>query len=244
MKFLRKDVTELIHMGRVKTTIPIDDSPAPVPSTLSFNHTNYSIDLNVSNCSPTKSRFGPVASSTPNKLPKPSEPKTTLRTSQQPQDQAQPQPQAQPQQQPFFISPDRQLHFQAPPQQPFFQPNFYNPFFAAQNNILTRNFLDQRTVETVFNSATGINNFAQRLMRHIFTSEERKGKSVYGTKRNTKDGLIIKEGLDKNKIEFIKEKVFAMFSTPFERQQMVWASCVESMNEYLRRKKLNKSDIF
>jgi len=169
MKFLRKDMKELMHTvgSTTKTTMVRTESSESIPSNCSFNHTDHMINLNISNCSPTKPHSPSVNLPTTNTLVEhPMQPRLTPTTAQH--------------------------HFQQ--QQPIF---LYHPYF---NRIPTRAYLDHHSVETIFNTSPSINNFAQRLMRQIFSLEERKGKSVFGTKRATKDGLLIKEGLDKDKI--------------------------------------------
>ena len=76
-------------------------------------------------------------------------------------------------------------------------------------------------------------NFAVKLMRELFTKEELENKTVKST-RSAKGG---KEGLDKRRLQIIKDYVLQFYSTLPEKTEKVWSECVNAMNEVLRRKR-------
>ena len=82
-------------------------------------------------------------------------------------------------------------------------------------------------------------------MRRIFSVEERKGKSVNGSKYTDKEtGLLVsKGGLDTLRLDYIKDTILRYYPVPYSKIEETWTAAQTSMNEYLRRKSLNRSDL-
>ena len=81
-------------------------------------------------------------------------------------------------------------------------------------------------------------------MRKMIPVSRRTSCSVYGTKLVKRDGSVVtKSPLDVNAVEEIKALVFRYYAIPPSVQQHAWKAAVNAMNEYLRRKSLNVSDM-
>ena len=85
--------------------------------------------------------------------------------------------------------------------------------------------------------------FAALLMRRLFAIEERQNKNVMGTHGMKRGVYVHKECLDPARIQLIKETVFKFYSVPESEIDHHWKNAINAMNEYLRRKNLNQTDI-
>ena len=70
-------------------------------------------------------------------------------------------------------------------------------------------------------------NFAVKLLMRLFTDEEIIGRNVYG-RNYSGDKSIMKQPLDPERINFIKETVLKLTKT--NNPEQAWASCVIAMN--------------
>ena len=70
-------------------------------------------------------------------------------------------------------------------------------------------------------------NFAVKLLIRLFTEEEIIGRNVYG-RNYSGDKSIMKQPLDPERINFIKETVLKLTKT--NNPEQAWASCVIAMN--------------
>lgn len=78
--------------------------------------------------------------------------------------------------------------------------------------------------------------------------------SISHIKRDLKKALVVKnrahniskilhnEPLDNKRVKYIKHLVFSNFDVAGGKQKSAWSTAVNSMNEYLRRPKLNNSE--
>ena len=129
------------------------------------------------------------------------------------------------------------MHFQA-------QPNNISPQTATSTPNHQQELLSQTEIIYLKNrSQDSLEYFAVLLMRKLFRREERRNRSVNGTDGKKNGVYMYKEKLDPMRVQFIKETVFKFFNVPVNHQKRSWADAVNRMNEYLRRKNLNKSDL-
>ena len=72
-------------------------------------------------------------------------------------------------------------------------------------------------------------NFSVHLLRELFTLEELEGKSILGSRS--------KDKVDPTRVEIIKELVFKVDNTEPSHKEMVWRSCRQAIDAYIRRMK-------
>lgn len=72
-------------------------------------------------------------------------------------------------------------------------------------------------------------NFSVHLLRELFTLEELEDKNISGSRG--------KDKVDPTRVEMIKEIVFKVNGTEPSHKEMVWRSCRQAMDAYIRRMK-------
>jgi hypothetical protein len=73
-------------------------------------------------------------------------------------------------------------------------------------------------------------NFAVKLLVRLFDEEEIRGRNVYG-RNYSGDKSIMKQPLDPERINFIKETVLRLTKTSYP--DLAWTACVIAMNRKL-----------
>ena len=105
----------------------------------------------------------------------------------------------------------------------------------VSNQLMSDDFnfpISQEELIMLQSKSSSTLNFSVHLLRELFTLEELKGKNISGSRG--------KDKVDPTRVEMIKEIVFKVDGTKPPRKEMVWRSCRQAMDAYIRTMKREK----